>query len=73
MYEWALLFIGRYGKLDDITGAVASWKIWMDGQNQRRGASAYVIEAETGKFYLYVPIHGEGIAGCGVRFSTGPL
>ena len=71
MYDWRC-----YSTTDMVNwtdhGAVASLKnfIWMDKTN---GAWAPQCIERNGKFYLYVPIHGEGIAVLVSDSPTGPF
>jgi len=71
MYDWRC-----YSSKDMVNwtdhGAVASLKNfkWMDKSN---GAWAVQCIERNGKFYLYVPIHGEGIAVLVSDSPTGPF
>jgi len=71
MYDWRC-----YSSKDMVNwtdhGAVASLKNfkWMDKKN---GAWAPQCVARDGKFYLYVPIHGEGISVLVSDSPTGPF
>jgi beta-xylosidase len=71
MYDWRC-----YSSKDMVNwtdhGAVASLKnfTWMDKTN---GAWAVQCIERNGKFYLYVPIHGEGIAVLVSDSPTGPF
>jgi len=71
MYDWRC-----YSTTDMVNwtdhGAVASLKnfTWMDKTN---GAWAPQCISRNGKFYLYVPIHGEGIAVLVSDSPTGPF
>ena len=71
MYDWHC-----YSSKDMVNwtdhGAVASLKnfTWMDKKN---GAWAPQCIARNGKFYLYVPIHGEGISVLVSDSPTGPF
>jgi arabinoxylan arabinofuranohydrolase len=71
MYDWRC-----YSSTDMVNwtdhGAVASLKnfTWMD---KRNGAWAPQCIERNGKFYLYVPIHGEGIAVLVSDSPTGPF
>jgi len=71
MYDWRC-----YSTTDMVNwtdhGAVASLKsfTWMDKTN---GAWAVQCIERNGKFYLYVPIHGEGIAVLVSDSPTGPF
>lgn len=71
MYDWRC-----YSTTDMVNwtdhGAIASLKnfSWMDKTN---GAWAPQCIARNGKFYLYVPIHGEGIAVLVSDSPTGPF
>lgn len=71
MYDWRC-----YSSADMVNwtdhGAVASLKnfTWMDKSN---GAWAPQCIERNGKFYLYVPIHGEGIAVLVADSPTGPF
>lgn len=71
MYDWRC-----YSTTDMVNwtdhGSIASLKnfTWMDKTN---GAWAPQCIARNGKFYLYVPIHGEGIAVLVSDSPTGPF
>jgi arabinoxylan arabinofuranohydrolase len=67
----ALLFYNRYGELDRPWRDCFVKKLYLDGQN-KRGLGAAMYRAN-GKFYLYVPIHGEGIAVLVSDSPTGPF
>lgn len=71
MYEWRCYSSGDMLNWTD-HGAVASLKDfeWMDKAN---GAWAPQCIERNGKFYLYVPIHGEGIAVLVSDSPTGPF
>lgn len=71
MYDWRC-----YSSKDMVNwtdhGAVASLKdfAWMDKTN---GAWAPQCIERNGKFYLYVPIHGEGVSVLVSDYPTGPF